>query len=137
MRTITGTVLYTEHHGPTMYGNPMVSVHLVSPEVDGVSEHGTYRISDNASIAYGIDNAEYRDTAHTFALTRAGRISHVVRSTTTRYARDLHTGDRVVLTNGDTVTLTGVHHPDGNIVSLFWDGGDTTERWDTRWTVTR
>lgn len=77
-KTVTGRVLYTERHGHTVYGNPMISAHIVGPEVDGVSEHATYRLSDNASLVYAIENPEYKKAPHTFALTRAGRISHVV-----------------------------------------------------------
>lgn len=78
-KTVTGTVLYVERHGHTVYGNPMMSVHIVEPEVDGVSKHDTYRISNNASLVYAIENPEYKEQPHTFALTRAGRISHEVR----------------------------------------------------------
>lgn len=73
--TITGHVIRVERHGHTIYGNPTMSV-VLSTEL-GVSD--LIRISDNASIVYGIENAEYRDEPHTFALTRAGRLSHVVK----------------------------------------------------------
>ena len=78
--TITGTVTRVIRHGHTVYGNPIVSVVLNITAIDGtpaVSEAPvTVRVSDNASIVYGIENAEYRTSPHTFALTRAGRISH-------------------------------------------------------------
>jgi len=71
MATITGKVTRVIRHGHTVYGNPMVSVVLDTGE--------SYRISNDAGLAYGIENREFRDTPHTFALTRAGRISHVVK----------------------------------------------------------
>lgn len=66
--TVTGIVTHVERLGTTYWGNPMHNVTL-----DGIS---TFRISDNASLNYAIDNAEYRNTPHVFVLTRAGRISH-------------------------------------------------------------
>lgn len=72
--TVTGKVVRVERHGHTIYGNPMVSI-LLDTDEWGVS----HRISDNASLAYAIENAEFRDEPHTFVLTRAGRISHVAR----------------------------------------------------------
>lgn len=78
MSTITGTITRVIRHGHTVYGNPIMSVCI---EGEGIGDYGygEYRISDNASVVYGIENAEYRTTPHTFALTRAGRISHEVR----------------------------------------------------------
>ena len=78
-REITGKVERVERHGHTVYGNPIMSVYIAATSADGVDQSGLYRISDNASIVYGIANPEYRDESHTFALTRSGRISHVVR----------------------------------------------------------
>ena len=75
---VTGTVERVERHGHTVYGNPIMSVYLAATSVDGQDQSGLYRISNNASIVYGIENPEYRETPHTFALTRAGRISHTV-----------------------------------------------------------
>lgn len=74
-KEITGTVTRVETTGHTIYGNPIKRVYLNATAADGSDHSGTYRISDNAGIVYGIDNAEYRDTAHVFTLTRAGRIS--------------------------------------------------------------
>lgn len=71
MSTITGKVVNVIRHGHTYYGNPTMSVQLDTGE--------TYRISNNAGLVYGIENREFRDEPHTFALTRAGRISHVVK----------------------------------------------------------
>jgi hypothetical protein len=82
-KRITGHVVAVKHHGHTVYGNPTISAVIHLTAIDGVeavtSTPVTVRISDNASIVYGIENADYRDRPHTFALTRAGRISHEVR----------------------------------------------------------
>lgn len=81
--TVTGTVTGITRHGATYYGNPMLSVTLDVTAIDGTpavsSSPVTVRISDNAGLVYEVGNAKYRDTSHTFKLTRAGRISHVVR----------------------------------------------------------
>ena len=69
MDTVTGKVVNTIRHGHTYYGNPMMSVTLDNGE--------TYRITNDAGIAYSIENLEYKETAHTFILTRAGRIRRV------------------------------------------------------------
>lgn len=78
MDTITGTITRVERKGHTVYGNPIM---VLSIEGEGIGDYGygTFRVSDNASLVYGIENAEYREQPHTFALTRAGRISHEVR----------------------------------------------------------
>lgn len=73
--TITGRVVRVIRHGHTVYGNPMISVVL---DTDEWGE--SHRVSNDASIVYGIENREFQDTPHTFALTRAGRISHLVRA---------------------------------------------------------
>lgn len=78
-REITGTVVRVERIGHTIYGNPIKRVYLDATAVDGTDHSGIYRISDNASLAYGIENPEFASEPHTFALTRAGRISHVIR----------------------------------------------------------
>lgn len=77
MNTITGTVEKVIRHGHTVYGNPIMSVILALKGNDSIDGHLTVRISDNASLVYAIENAEFRETPHTFVLTRAGRISHV------------------------------------------------------------
>ena len=64
--TVTGRVLYTERVA-TSTPNPMFDVALT----DG----NTYRTSANVSLAYAIENPEYRDNLHTFELTRAGRLN--------------------------------------------------------------
>ena len=74
MDTVTGIVVNVTRHGCTIWGNPMHSVELLTSS-DG-DNYRTFRISNDASLNYGINNAEYRDTPHIFALTRAGRISH-------------------------------------------------------------
>lgn len=76
-REVTGRVIRVQRHGHTYYGNPMKSVHLECASVEGKDHSGIYRISDNSSLVYEIENGEFRDEPHTFVLTRAGRISHV------------------------------------------------------------
>jgi hypothetical protein len=73
--TVTGLVVNVERLGCTAWGNPMHRVTLSTPTegFDGVS---VFRISNDASLNYGINNSEYRDVPHVFVLTRAGRISH-------------------------------------------------------------
>lgn len=78
-KEISGKVIRVERKGHTIYGNPIKSVYLEATSVEGADHSGLYRISDNASLAYEIENGEFRDQPHTFALTRAGRISHVIR----------------------------------------------------------
>ena len=78
--TITGTVNYVQRHGHTVYGNPMLSISIATDEVNANAGYAIVRISNNAALVYEINNAEFRDTPHTFALTRAGRISHVIRA---------------------------------------------------------
>ena len=78
-KEITGTVERVETIGHTIYGNPIKRVYLSATAADGTDHSGIYRISDNASLAYAIGNAEYATEPHTFVLTRAGRISRVVR----------------------------------------------------------
>lgn len=82
--TVTGVVVSTKRAGTSYYGNPSYDVTIRLTEIEGtpvsVSHEElatvTLRTSSNAAIAYGIENREYRETPHTFALTRAGRISH-------------------------------------------------------------
>lgn len=85
--TITGTVTKVTRHGHTVNGNPMMSVDILLSEPfkdreDSVTYSSgillTFRVSNDASLVYAIENSEYRESPHTFALTRAGRISHVV-----------------------------------------------------------
>jgi hypothetical protein len=74
--TITGTVSKIVREGHTVYGNPIMRVSIRQVNAESPA---WFRISDNASLVYAIENPEYRDQPHTFALTRAGRISHEVR----------------------------------------------------------
>lgn len=83
--TITGTVTKVTRHGHTVNGNPMMSAHLrlTAPFVNAwgtwnVGDPIIVRVSNDASLVYAIENREYRESPHTFALTRAGRISRVV-----------------------------------------------------------
>lgn len=66
MDTVTGKIVSTEHASTSYMGNPAYWITLDNGE--------TYRTMDNAGLAYGITNPEYRETDHTFTLTRAGRI---------------------------------------------------------------
>lgn len=77
MDTITGTVSNISREGHTVYGNPIIRVSIRQVNAESPA---WFRISDNAQLAYQIGNGEFREQPHTFALTRAGRISHVVRS---------------------------------------------------------
>jgi hypothetical protein len=72
--TVTGTVVRVIRHGHTLYGNPTMSIVL-----EGDPWGVTRRIQDNAGLVYEIENREYREGPHMFALTRSGRISHVIR----------------------------------------------------------
>ena len=75
MDTITGPVISVIRKGHTIYGNPIIEVGIGSD----TRTWEWFRISDNASLVYEIENAVFKDEPHTFALTRAGRISHVIR----------------------------------------------------------
>lgn len=66
MSSVTGKVVSTKFIGRSKYGNPSYSVLLDN----GVE----YRTSANANIAYAINNGEFRDYAHEFTLTKAGRL---------------------------------------------------------------
>lgn len=69
--TIVGKVTATERLGCTVWGNPMHRVTLDNGR--------TYRVSNDASLSYEIENREFRSDPHTFHLTRSGRISHAER----------------------------------------------------------
>ena len=71
---ISGRVTGVKRHGHTVYGNPIMSITL-----DTDSWGSWHRFSDNAGIVYGIENPEYRDTVHTFTVTKSGRLSGMVR----------------------------------------------------------
>ncbi len=73
--TITGRVVKTERATTSYYGNPAFYVTIET--ADG--ERSTFRTSTDASIAYAIENSEYRAQPHTFKLTRAWRIYGVER----------------------------------------------------------
>ena len=75
--TITGLVERVERIGRTYYGNPIIRVYVHTGDM---ATTGVYRISDNSALVYEIENPEFKSEPHTFALTRAGRISHRVHS---------------------------------------------------------
>lgn len=79
--SVSGRVIKTRYHGHTSYGNPMMSIMLDSHPGEW------FRISNDSSLVYGIDNPEYKLHSHTFDLTKAGRISgyHRLTEPTTNY----------------------------------------------------
>lgn len=66
MNTVTGKIVAAKRVSTSAYGNPAYMVTL--------DNGATYRTMDNAGVAYGITNPEYREVDHVFTLTRAGRI---------------------------------------------------------------
>ena len=89
-KSVSGVVVALSRLSNTQSGNPRHDVTLRLTALDGVpvdyctspdSIIVTLRISDDAGLAYEIENPEFRETPHTFALARAGRISHVIRAT--------------------------------------------------------
>lgn len=70
--TITAKVIATEYASTSMYGNPAYWLTLQMRDGDTVR----LRTSDNVSFAYACTNADYRDSWHTYTLTRAGRIRY-------------------------------------------------------------
>ena len=93
MFTVTGKVVATKRVGTSTMGNPTFMVTLDNGEM--------YRTMSNTSLAYAIENPEYRDRVHVFTLTKAGRIRSAM--TVARYlattegkdaeARRLHNED--------------------------------------------
>lgn len=81
--SVVGKVVGVRRHGHTNYGNPIMSIDLAIEKIDGVEAHSdmpvVFRISDNAGLVYGIENAEYREKSHEFDVTAAGRISGYTR----------------------------------------------------------
>ena len=79
--TITGKVIRVIRHGHTLYGNPTMSLVLELHTIEGVPVEPytpvTVRIQDNSGIVYGIENRDYRELAHKYTLTNAGRIKNV------------------------------------------------------------
>lgn len=68
-KAVTGRVTAVKRLGLTHSGNPILAIQF---DATGETWH---RVSDDASLAYGIEAPEYADTPHTFELTRAGRLS--------------------------------------------------------------
>ena len=73
-KEITGKVTDVKRAGTSGMGNPAYYVTLDAVSAEGADHSGTYRTMDNAGLAYGITNPEYREAEHVFTLTRAGRI---------------------------------------------------------------
>lgn len=67
---VKGKVLRVERMGTSRFGNPyfMVAIETATGEVQ------KWRTQIDSSINYAIDNPEYKERAHAFKLTRAGRI---------------------------------------------------------------
>ncbi len=73
-RSVTGIVTRVERVGTSRMGNPTMRVTLSTPTppFDGVA---SFLTASDSSLAYGIENAEYRDKPHVFGLTRANRLN--------------------------------------------------------------
>lgn len=78
-KNVTGTVVATKRVGTSTMGNPQFDVTLLATHIEGTpvepAQTVVVRTSANISLAYAIENPEYRETAHTFDLTPAGRLS--------------------------------------------------------------
>lgn len=70
-KTVVGKIIDVKRHGHTVYGNPTMSIAL-----DTVPFH-YFRIQDNSSIVYGIENRDYKEIEHEYTLTKSGRIESV------------------------------------------------------------
>lgn len=68
--TVTGVVRLASRIGVTSMGNPMWRIVIE----DANGSLGEFRLSANSSLAGAIDNSEFRERAHVFTLTRAGRV---------------------------------------------------------------
>lgn len=75
-RQVTGMVTNVERIGTTAAGTPIHRVTL--GDIEEVPGYATFRISNGVDLNYKITDAEYRAKLYVFALTRAGRISHVI-----------------------------------------------------------
>lgn len=79
---VTGIVTEVVRMGHTVNGNPKMAIKLKVTHIEGLplvsfgNDIATIRISNDAAIVYEIENREFKEIAHTFYLTRAGRISH-------------------------------------------------------------
>lgn len=69
--SVTGKVLATDRVGVSGNANPVYDVSIVDSE--GTAH--IHRTSADVGLVYGITNPGYRDNAHTFGLTRAGRLN--------------------------------------------------------------
>lgn len=73
-RSVSGLVIRVERAGISRNGNPTMRVTLSTP-TEGYPGEATFLTTSDSMLAYGIDNAEYRDRPHIFGLTRAGRLN--------------------------------------------------------------
>lgn len=74
--SVTGKVTATRHAGTSSMGNGSYWVAIVTDQ--GYGE--IYRTATNSAISYEITNAEFRDQAHEFELSKAGRLTGRYRS---------------------------------------------------------
>ena len=72
--SVVGIVIDTKRVGTSQMGNPTYDVTLSTP-TEPYPGQAVFRTSSDSSLAYAIQNAEYRDTPHIFGLTRAGRLN--------------------------------------------------------------
>ena len=62
---VVGKVISVRYRNSSNYGNPSYWVKIETPDGEVISGY----TSPNASIAYGINNPEYKREFHTFAIT--------------------------------------------------------------------
>lgn len=68
--TVTGRVIDVQPSGRTHYGNPTKRVTVRTASGDEI-----LRTAPDSSIAFAIENAEYREQSHEFTLNAHGRIT--------------------------------------------------------------
>jgi hypothetical protein len=69
--SVTGFVVNVERTGVSANGNPFYRVTI--RETNG--DRANYMTSADIMLSYAIGNAEYREHAHRFGLTRSGRLN--------------------------------------------------------------
>lgn len=69
-KSITGVVTATKRVGTSASGNPTFDVTIL--EANG--RDSVHRTVADSSLAYAIENSEYRDTTHEFGLDSAGHL---------------------------------------------------------------
>jgi len=113
---VTGLVTETKRIGTSVNGNPSYDVTM--------SNGQTYRTSSDSSLSYEITNRNFRNEAHTFELTAAGRLSGRYKSLKRPRADAVETctvwsagvGD-VIIAGGFLETVTAIRvYPAGHSV---------------------